>query len=99
MSQKFEPVEQKERSYGPSWATFWFKVDVLIPEALDGKPVVFQWDVGCEGLVWSSTGEPLQGLTGGSTSSFFCFPSRHKSPYPHYCYYCDKTTRLATNTD
>lgn len=67
MAQEFTPLDHREGKYGPSWATFWFKVDVTIPEALHRKQVVFQWDMGCEGLIWSTDGKPLQGLTGGST--------------------------------
>ncbi|KAI9311476.1 galactose mutarotase-like domain-containing protein [Dichotomocladium elegans] len=65
VGQKFVPVGQHERTYGPSWATYWFKVEVVIPEALNNKQVVLYWDMGCEGMVWSVDGEPLQGLTGG----------------------------------
>ncbi|KAI7852311.1 galactose mutarotase-like domain-containing protein [Circinella umbellata] len=65
VSQTFQKVTQDERKYGPSWATHWFKIDVTIPEAMNGKPVVFQWNMNNEGMVWSTDGVPLQGLTGG----------------------------------
>ena len=32
---------------------------------MDGHQVILQWDMGCEGMVWSTDGIPLQGLTGG----------------------------------
>ncbi|CDS14068.1 hypothetical protein LRAMOSA06239 [Lichtheimia ramosa] len=66
VTQTFEQVGQHDRKYGPSWATHWFKVHIVIPESLDGQKAVFQWDMGCEGLIWSKDGEPIQSLTGGS---------------------------------
>ena len=65
MTQTFEKVGQHDRNYGPSWATHWFKVHIVIPQALNGQKIVFQWDMGCEGLIWSTDGEPIQSLTGG----------------------------------
>ncbi|KAI8092804.1 galactose mutarotase-like domain-containing protein [Halteromyces radiatus] len=65
IGQKFEPIQQHQRSFGPSWSTHWFKVDIIIPEVMVDHPVVFQWDMDSEGLVWSTDGIPLQGLTGG----------------------------------
>ncbi|ORY96481.1 glycosyl hydrolases family 38 N-terminal domain-domain-containing protein [Syncephalastrum racemosum] len=64
VAQTFQKVGQHERKYGPSWATHWFKVELTIPDALDGKRAVLQWDMGCEGMVWTTDGIPLQGLTG-----------------------------------
>ncbi|ORX54951.1 hypothetical protein DM01DRAFT_1286538 [Hesseltinella vesiculosa] len=63
--QPFEAIEQLERSFGPSWSTHWFKVDICIPDDMADKPVTFLWNMENEGLIWSSDGEPLQGLTGG----------------------------------
>ncbi|KAI9278933.1 galactose mutarotase-like domain-containing protein [Phascolomyces articulosus] len=65
VSQTFQKVTQHERNYGPSWATHWFKINLTIPNVMDGKPAVFQWNMDCEGMVWSTDGIPLQGLTGG----------------------------------
>ncbi|KAI9306871.1 galactose mutarotase-like domain-containing protein [Cunninghamella echinulata] len=68
-SHKFTPIKANEFKAGPSWSTHWIKVDISIPYNLANHPIVFQWDMGCEGLVWSSHGEPLQGLTGGTDQS------------------------------
>ncbi|KAI9489855.1 glycosyl hydrolases family 38 N-terminal domain-containing protein [Zychaea mexicana] len=65
VSQTFKKVDQHERNYGPSWATHWFKIATTIPNIMNGKTVVFQWDMGCEGMVWTTDGIPMQGLTGG----------------------------------
>lgn len=64
-SQTFTPIEQRQRSFGPSWSTHWFKIIVTVPDELEALPAVFQWDMDSEGLVWSTDGIPLQGLTGG----------------------------------
>ncbi|KAI8071075.1 glycosyl hydrolases family 38 N-terminal domain-containing protein [Gongronella butleri] len=65
VANKFEDFDQLARKFGPSWSTHWFKIDILIPKDMDGLPVTFQWNMDNEGLVWSTDGEPLQGLTGG----------------------------------
>ncbi|CAO3591355.1 unnamed protein product [Absidia cylindrospora] len=78
VAQKFDPIEQHERKFGPSWATHWFKVDILIPETLQDLHVVFQWDMNSEGMIWSTDGVPQQGLTGGSDQS------RHEYFLSHY---------------
>ncbi|KAJ1552072.1 hypothetical protein HK405_012781, partial [Cladochytrium tenue] len=63
MKGKYEETRVGER-FGPSWATFWFKVEVTIPEDWDGEYVLFNFDPDCEGMVWNVEGHPLQGLTG-----------------------------------
>ncbi|KAI9027605.1 glycosyl hydrolases family 38 N-terminal domain-containing protein [Phycomyces nitens] len=65
----YESFQQNDRTFGPSWSTHWFKVNISIPDALVGKQVVFQWDMQSEGMIWSTDGVPLQGLTGGSDQS------------------------------
>ncbi|GAA5808553.1 hypothetical protein MFLAVUS_001944 [Mucor flavus] len=67
VAQKFDDFKlDDDRKFGPSWSTHWFRVTVNIARELDGEQVVLQWDMGCEGMVWSTDGKPLQGLTGGS---------------------------------
>eukprot|EP01126_Amoeba_proteus_P024131 TRINITY_DN2427_c0_g1_i5.p1 TRINITY_DN2427_c0_g1~~TRINITY_DN2427_c0_g1_i5.p1 ORF type:complete len:1066 (-),score=226.52 TRINITY_DN2427_c0_g1_i5:155-3352(-) len=63
MKQKFEPVEVG-KSYGPSWATHWFKVHISIPNEFRGEVVHFLWDNGSEALVYVN-GIPTQSLYGG----------------------------------
>jgi alpha-mannosidase len=50
-------------SFGPSWATFWFKVSIQNP--FKGL-IHFIWDSESEGLIYSTTGSPIQSLTGGN---------------------------------
>ncbi|KAG0171993.1 Glycoside hydrolase, 38 vacuolar alpha mannosidase [Apophysomyces sp. BC1034] len=77
VSQTFETV--KQTSFGPSWSTHWFYISVTIPEALNGRDVIFQWDMGCEGMVWSTEGVPLQGLTGGLDQARHEYPLTKKA--------------------
>ncbi|KAI8986966.1 galactose mutarotase-like domain-containing protein [Pilobolus umbonatus] len=69
VSQTFTDYTLGQHEFGPSWSTHWFYLVVTIPEEMKGEEVVLLWDMGCEGLVWSMEGEPLQGLTGGSDQS------------------------------
>jgi alpha-mannosidase len=53
-------------SFGPSWATHWFRVTVTVPPSMSKEEhLEFHWDAGNEGMVWSEDGNALQGLTGG----------------------------------
>ncbi|KAG0023171.1 Glycoside hydrolase, 38 vacuolar alpha mannosidase [Podila clonocystis] len=51
-------------SYGPSWSTHWFKLNLSIPADWAGEQVDLIWDSGSEAMVWSTDGIPRQGLTG-----------------------------------
>lgn len=57
----------KGDSFGPSWSTHWFKIDVLVPAEWKKHPdslgAFFDWDSSDEGFVFSESGEALQGLT------------------------------------
>ncbi|XP_015920065.1 alpha-mannosidase 2C1 [Parasteatoda tepidariorum] len=57
-------------SFGPTWTTHWFKVRIDIPESWLGKEVHLRWQTGCESMIWTSDGIPLQGLNGKDRQSF-----------------------------
>ncbi|GIY33126.1 hypothetical protein CEXT_516431 [Caerostris extrusa] len=57
-------------SFGPTWTTHWFKVRIDIPESWLGKEVHLRWHTGCESMVWTSDGIPLQGLNADDRQSF-----------------------------
>ena len=42
------------------------KLNIAIPTEWQGLPVTLLIDPNCEALIWSKTGEPLQGITGGT---------------------------------
>ncbi|XP_077120078.1 alpha-mannosidase 2C1 [Ranitomeya variabilis] len=63
------------QTFGPTWWTCWFKVQILIPREWSGLEVHLIWESDGEGLVWKD-GMPVQGLTKeGEKSSFIL--SRH----------------------
>ncbi|CAO3682019.1 unnamed protein product [Umbelopsis ramanniana] len=63
ISNTFHPTTPGKENFGPSWSTHWFRIRVVIPEEMEGERVYFQWKLGCEGMVWSREGVPLQGLS------------------------------------
>ncbi len=50
--------------FGPEWATYWFRIEVTVPEAWGGARVDLLWDSGSEATLWRG-GEVLQGLYSG----------------------------------
>ncbi|KAK2163932.1 hypothetical protein LSH36_72g08048 [Paralvinella palmiformis] len=58
----YEPAAVGD-SFGPTWSTHWFKVDLEVPTSMLGKWVQFCWESGTEAMVWSANGTPLQGFT------------------------------------
>ncbi|XP_036125436.1 alpha-mannosidase 2C1 isoform X2 [Molossus molossus] len=61
IQQDFCPAQVGD-SFGPTWWTCWFRVELTIPEAWVGQEVHFRWESDGEGMVWRD-GEPVQGLT------------------------------------
>ncbi|KAH9942858.1 glycosyl hydrolases family 38 N-terminal domain-containing protein [Amylocystis lapponica] len=71
MKQEFKPVKKGD-SFGPSWVcspaqtNHWFKVSLTIPEYWEQyERVQFEFDPGCEAMIYTTDGTPLQGITGG----------------------------------
>ncbi|CAO2634919.1 Alpha-mannosidase 2C1 [Lemmus lemmus] len=61
VQQDFSPAQVGD-SFGPTWWTCWFRVELVIPEAWVGQEVHLCWESDGESLVWRD-GEPVQGLT------------------------------------
>ncbi|MEM8677746.1 MAG: glycoside hydrolase family 38 C-terminal domain-containing protein [Planctomycetota bacterium] len=59
----FRPVHPGEE-FGPTFATYWFRLELQIPEAWQGRPVDLAWNSHSEACLWKD-GEPLQGLNPG----------------------------------
>lgn len=65
MKQEFKPAKKGD-SFGPSWTNHWWKVSLTIPPYLvQYERVQFEFDPGCEAMIFSPDGTPLQGITGG----------------------------------
>ncbi|ORY20873.1 glycosyl hydrolases family 38 N-terminal domain-domain-containing protein [Naematelia encephala] len=65
---------------GISWTHHWVKVEIDIPpEWKDcGEPVVFEFDPGCEGLIFNKQGHVLHGITGGENSRISAYPGYYE---------------------
>ncbi|KAI0234645.1 Alpha-mannosidase 2C1 [Lamellibrachia satsuma] len=58
-------------SFGPTWTTHWFRLDIQIPSHWAmGKQVMLVWDSGSEAMIWKD-GKPLQGLSPGNKRTEF----------------------------
>ncbi|KAK1215351.1 Glycoside hydrolase, 38 vacuolar alpha mannosidase [Marasmius sp. AFHP31] len=69
MKQKFKPAKKGD-SFGPSsflsGTNHWWKVTVNIPGYWQQyERVQFEFDPGCEAMIYTTDGVPLQGITGG----------------------------------
>ena len=63
----WDPVSEGH-SFGPSWSTHWVRLEFRVPAEWPRPTLVF--DPGCEALLYSADGEPLQGITGGDAHEF-----------------------------
>ena len=53
-------------SLSDSWTNHWWKVRIHIPSDWEHhERVQFEFDPGCEAMVFTTDGTPLQGITGG----------------------------------
>ncbi|KAK6200173.1 glycoside hydrolase [Scheffersomyces amazonensis] len=58
-------------SFGPSWKSFWVKLEIEIPEHwLSHEIIEIDWDSSSEALIYDHKGLPLQAFTGGERNLF-----------------------------
>jgi alpha-mannosidase len=75
------------QSFGPSWSTHWFKIQLTVPSELRKKELLeFHWDANNEGMVWTEDGKPLQGLTGGGERTEWVLPESFRDGKEHIFY-------------
>ncbi|KAK2183302.1 hypothetical protein NP493_317g02034 [Ridgeia piscesae] len=74
-------------SFGPTWATHWFRLDIEIPREWGlGKQVVLVWDSGSEAMIWRD-GKPLQGLSpDNKRTEFVLTKSLDENAFSHTLY-------------
>ncbi|EEQ88551.1 alpha-mannosidase [Blastomyces dermatitidis ER-3] len=85
-SNQFRPTRRGE-SFGPSWSTHWFKIQLTVPEDMRKKErLEFHWDANNEGMVWTEDGKPLQGLTGGGERIEWILPDSFRDGKEHIFY-------------
>ncbi|KAI8182492.1 Alpha-mannosidase [Colletotrichum sp. SAR 10_86] len=71
-------------SFGPSWSTHWFRVEITIPEEMrQMEHLELHWDCSNEATVWTAQGEPLQGLTGRGERIEWIIPETFKDGEMH----------------
>uniref|UniRef100_A0A8C3DIC2 Alpha-mannosidase 2C1 n=1 Tax=Corvus moneduloides TaxID=1196302 RepID=A0A8C3DIC2_CORMO len=79
--QEFRPAQVGE-SFGPTWETCWFKVELSIPLAWAGREVHFVWESDGEGMVWRDA-QPVQGLTKEGEKTSYILTRSLKESEPH----------------
>ncbi|KAM7103654.1 alpha-mannosidase 2C1 [Ciconia maguari] len=81
IGQEFRPAKVGD-SFGPTWETCWFKVELSIPPAWAGREVHFVWESDGEGMVWRDA-QPVQGLTKEGEKTSYILTSSLKETEPH----------------
>lgn len=74
-------------SFGPSWSTHWFKVQLTVPPELVKKEhLEFVWDANNEGMIWTTEGDVVHGLTGGGERTQWILPDEFRDGKEHVFY-------------
>ncbi|KAF2831734.1 hypothetical protein CC86DRAFT_452695 [Ophiobolus disseminans] len=85
-SHEFQPTKVGE-SFGPSWSTHWFRVQLTVPKnMLKKKRLEFIWDANNEGLIWTEDGDTVHGLTGGGERVEWILPDAFRDGKEHTFY-------------
>lgn len=80
---------KKGDSFGPSWSTHWFKVQWNIPKEWSyAGQLEFHWESGCEAMVWTADGNPLQGLSPNNRTEWV-IPSEYSKPDKKHTIYIE----------
>ncbi|XP_048724339.2 alpha-mannosidase 2C1 isoform X1 [Caretta caretta] len=81
--QEFRPAKVGD-SFGPTWWTCWFKVELSIPRAWAGKEVHLLWESDGEGMVWRDA-QPVQtqGLTKEGEKTSYILTEGLEEAEPH----------------
>ena len=74
-------------SFGPSWSTHWFRVELKIPDFWKHKErLEFTWDANNEGMIYHENGDIVHGLTGGGERSEWILPEDWRDDKWHTFY-------------
>ncbi|CAN6638477.1 alpha-mannosidase [Trichomonascus vanleenenianus] len=56
---------RKGQSFGPTWSTHWFRIHIRVPwDWRRADQVIFNWDSGDEGFIFTEEGHAVVGLSG-----------------------------------
>uniref|UniRef100_A0A8C0GZK0 Alpha-mannosidase Ams1-like N-terminal domain-containing protein n=1 Tax=Chelonoidis abingdonii TaxID=106734 RepID=A0A8C0GZK0_CHEAB len=69
-------------SFGPTWWTYWFKVELSIPREWVGKEVHLLWESDGEGMAWRDA-QPVQGLTKEGEKNSYILTDSLRDAEPH----------------
>ncbi|KAF2099330.1 hypothetical protein NA57DRAFT_37910 [Rhizodiscina lignyota] len=85
-SNKFQSTHVGE-SFGPSWSTHWFKVQIAVPSQLrKHEHIEFHWDSNSEAMIWTEKGDVVHGLTGGGERTEWILPKNMLDGEEHTFY-------------
>uniref|UniRef100_A0A8C9ZM72 alpha-mannosidase n=1 Tax=Sander lucioperca TaxID=283035 RepID=A0A8C9ZM72_SANLU len=79
--QTFAPYKVAD-TFGPTWWTCWFKVNLKIPDSWRGKEVHLLWESDGESMVWRDE-QPVQGLTKEGEKTSYILSDCLKDEEPH----------------
>uniref|UniRef100_A0A667YA75 alpha-mannosidase n=1 Tax=Myripristis murdjan TaxID=586833 RepID=A0A667YA75_9TELE len=79
--QNFSPYKIGD-TFGPTWWTCWFKVNLKIPVNWRGKEVHLLWESDGEAMVWRDE-QPVQGLTKEGEKTSYILTDCLKDEEPH----------------
>ncbi|CAH7683510.1 glycosyl hydrolases family 38 N-terminal domain-domain-containing protein [Phakopsora pachyrhizi] len=66
IQQQYQKIS-KGFKFGPTWSNHWVRVTLNVREEWRTKErVQFEFDPGCEAMIFTTEGLPLQGITGGT---------------------------------
>ncbi|KAJ7311155.1 hypothetical protein JRQ81_006760 [Phrynocephalus forsythii] len=81
VKQEFRPIKVGD-SFGCTWHTCWFKVELSVPKEWTGKEVHLLWESEGESMVWKN-GQPVQGLTTEGEKTSYILTESLKGSDPH----------------
>ncbi|ORY15007.1 glycosyl hydrolases family 38 N-terminal domain-domain-containing protein [Clohesyomyces aquaticus] len=85
-SNKFKSTHVGE-SFGPSWSTHWFKIQLTVPKDMCKLDhLEFHWDANNEGTIWTDKGDVVHGLTGGGERTEWILPKDFRDGKEHTFY-------------
>ncbi|KAL7980375.1 hypothetical protein Chor_014704 [Crotalus horridus] len=81
IGEEFSPIKVGD-SFGQTWHTCWFKVELSIPKKWTGKEVHLLWESDGEGMVWRDA-QPVQSLTREGEKTSYMLTDSLKETDPH----------------
>ncbi|ETE66639.1 Alpha-mannosidase 2C1, partial [Ophiophagus hannah] len=79
--EEFIPIKVGD-SFGQTWHTCWFKVELSIPKKWIGKEVHLLWESDGEGMIWRDA-QPVQSLTREGEKTSYMLTDSLKETEPH----------------